>query len=108
MTANPPLERTAAAVYFTCGRASRVRRRGRSTASRYRAAAIQLLPIIFIALLGTAAATIVALVSRKRRRAAAWFGACVVLATCGVLLIQSWNRVMLRVNQIAPATQAAR
>src|SRR5688500_16956092 len=32
---NPPLERTAAAVYFTCGRASRVRRRGRSTASRY-------------------------------------------------------------------------
>jgi hypothetical protein len=29
---NPPLERTAAAVYFTCGRASRVRRRGRSTA----------------------------------------------------------------------------
>ena len=32
---NPPLERTAAAVYFTCGRASRVRRRGRSTAIRY-------------------------------------------------------------------------
>lgn len=32
---NPPLERTAAAVYFTCGRASRVRRRGRSTAFRY-------------------------------------------------------------------------
>src|SRR3954464_14345084 len=29
------LERTAAAVYFTCGRASRVRRRGRSTAFRY-------------------------------------------------------------------------
>src|SRR6059058_4697492 len=34
-TYNPPLERTAAAVYFTCGRASRVRRRGRSTALRY-------------------------------------------------------------------------
>src|SRR5688572_2981229 len=32
---NPPLERTAAAVYFSCGRASLVRRRGRSTASRY-------------------------------------------------------------------------
>src|SRR5579884_2315147 len=32
---NPPLERTAAAAYFTCGRASRVRRRGRSTALRY-------------------------------------------------------------------------
>ena len=32
---NPPLERTAAAVYFTCGRASRVRRRGRSTALRW-------------------------------------------------------------------------
>src|SRR4051794_27141018 len=32
---NPPLERTAAAVYFTCGRASRGRRRGRSTALRY-------------------------------------------------------------------------
>jgi hypothetical protein len=31
---NLPLERTAAAVYFTCGRASRVRRRGRSTALR--------------------------------------------------------------------------
>ena len=31
---NPPLERTAAAVYFTCGRASRVCRRGRSTALR--------------------------------------------------------------------------
>ncbi len=29
------LERTAAAVYFTCGRASHVRRRGRSTALRY-------------------------------------------------------------------------
>jgi len=29
------LERTAAAVYFTCGRASRVRRRRRSTALRY-------------------------------------------------------------------------
>jgi hypothetical protein len=35
MVDNPPLERTAAAVYFTCGRASRVRRRGRSTALRY-------------------------------------------------------------------------
>src|SRR6478609_2471631 len=34
---NTPLERTAAAVYFTCGRASRVRRRGRSTALRYAA-----------------------------------------------------------------------
>jgi uncharacterized protein YtpQ (UPF0354 family) len=33
--ANPPLERTAAAVYVTCGRASRVRRHGRSTALRY-------------------------------------------------------------------------
>src|SRR5262245_1950647 len=32
---NPPLERTAAAVYFVCGRASRVRRRGRSMALRY-------------------------------------------------------------------------
>src|SRR3954463_6964788 len=32
---NTPLERPAAAVYFTCGRASRVRRRGRSTALRY-------------------------------------------------------------------------
>jgi len=32
---NPPLERTAGAVYFTGGRASRVRRRGRSTALRY-------------------------------------------------------------------------
>jgi len=32
---NPPLERTAAAVYFVCGRALRVRRRGRSTALRY-------------------------------------------------------------------------
>jgi len=36
---NPPLERTAAAVYFNCGRASRVRRRGRSTALRYSAEA---------------------------------------------------------------------
>ena len=36
---NPPLERTAAAVYFICGRASRVRRRGRSTAFRYPAEA---------------------------------------------------------------------
>src|SRR3954468_19978686 len=35
MTNNPPLDRTAAAVYFTRGRASRVRRRGRSTALRY-------------------------------------------------------------------------
>jgi len=32
---NPPLERTAAAVYFICGRASRLCRRGRSTARRY-------------------------------------------------------------------------
>ena len=32
---NPPLERTAAAVCFFCGRASRVRRRGRSTAFRW-------------------------------------------------------------------------
>src|SRR6059058_2322583 len=39
-TYNPPLERTAAAVYFTCGRASRGRRRGRSTAFRYPAMAI--------------------------------------------------------------------
>src|SRR3954463_14110979 len=31
---NPPLERTAAAVYFICGWTSRVRRRGRSTALR--------------------------------------------------------------------------
>ena len=31
---NPSLERTAAAVYFTCGRASRVRHHGRSTALR--------------------------------------------------------------------------
>src|SRR4051794_25973219 len=35
MPDNPPLEWTAAAVYFSCGRASRVRRRGRSTALRY-------------------------------------------------------------------------
>src|SRR5688572_24641436 len=35
---NPPLER-AAAVDFSCGRASRVRRRGRSTAPRYAAPA---------------------------------------------------------------------
>src|SRR5205823_6605866 len=35
MTNNPPLERTAAGVYFTGGRASRERRRGRSTAFRY-------------------------------------------------------------------------
>jgi hypothetical protein len=35
------LERTAAAVYFTCGRASRVRRRGRSTAFRYPAVTSQ-------------------------------------------------------------------
>jgi hypothetical protein len=33
--ARNPVERTAAAVDFICGRASRVRRRGRSTASRY-------------------------------------------------------------------------
>jgi hypothetical protein len=32
---NQPLERTAAAVYFTGGRLARVRRRGRSTALRY-------------------------------------------------------------------------
>jgi hypothetical protein len=32
---NPPPKRTAAAVCFTCGRASRVRRRGRSTAFRH-------------------------------------------------------------------------
>jgi TRAP-type C4-dicarboxylate transport system permease small subunit len=75
---------------------------------RYRAAAIQLLPLIFIAALATAAAAVVALVGRKRKRAAAWFGACAVLVACGVLLLQSWNRVMLRVNQMAPATQAAR
>jgi hypothetical protein len=31
---NPPLERTAAAVYLIRGRTSRVRRRGRSTSSR--------------------------------------------------------------------------
>jgi hypothetical protein len=30
-----PAGAAAAAVYFTCGRASRVRRRGRSTALRY-------------------------------------------------------------------------
>src|SRR5438874_2326425 len=36
---NPPLERTAAAVYFSCGRSSRVRRRGRSAALRYAAEA---------------------------------------------------------------------
>jgi hypothetical protein len=35
VTDNPPLERTAAAVYLLCGRASRVCRRGRSTALRY-------------------------------------------------------------------------
>ena len=34
---NPPLERTAAAVYFTCGRASRCRRRGRSRVVRVKA-----------------------------------------------------------------------
>ena len=39
---NPPLERTAAAVYFTCDRASRVRRRGRSTALRYAAGRLRL------------------------------------------------------------------
>src|SRR5439155_7324602 len=38
---NPPLERTAASVYFTRGQASRVRRRGHSTALRYAAEALQ-------------------------------------------------------------------
>ncbi len=37
---NPPLKRTAAAVYFTCRRASRVRRRGRSTGLRYTATTV--------------------------------------------------------------------
>jgi hypothetical protein len=73
-----------------------------------RAATIALFPIIFIAMLVTAAVAIAALVGRKWKRAAVWFGACVVITTCGVLLLQSWNRVMLRVNQMAPATQAAR
>src|SRR5439155_12588373 len=75
---------------------------------RYRAAAIQLLSIIFIAMLGTAAAAIAAIISRRRKLAATWFGACLVVATSGVLLLESWNRVMLRVNQMAPTTQDAR
>jgi len=45
---NPPLERTAAAVYFDCGRASRVRRRGRSTALRYPAMAKRLFNVVAI------------------------------------------------------------
>ena len=73
----------------------------------YRAAAMQLLPIIFIAMLGTAAAAITAFVGRKWKRAAVWFGACFIIATCGFLLIQSWNRVMLKVQHDA-ATRAAR
>jgi hypothetical protein len=40
MPHNPPLERPAAAVYFACGQASRVRRRGRSTALRYPASTL--------------------------------------------------------------------
>ena len=69
---------------------------------------MQFFPIILVCVLATVAASIVALVGRNWGRAAAWFFACVVLATLGVLLLQSWNRVMLRVNRMAPATQVAR
>ena len=69
---------------------------------------IALFPIIFYAMLGTAAVAVVALADRKWKSAVAWAAACIILTACGMLVLRSWNAVMLRVNQITPSTQAVR
>jgi hypothetical protein len=66
-----------------------------------------LIAIIFIAMVATAVAAIVALVGHKCGHAVVWFGACLIAAICGVLFLQHWNRAILRVNQMAAVTQPA-
>jgi hypothetical protein len=74
----------------------------------YRAAAIGLLgPILLVALI-VGIAGVASLVDRKRVRGTVLLGACVFLLACGFLLLQSWNRVMLRVNQTSQPAEAAR
>jgi hypothetical protein len=68
---------------------------------------MRLFGIILIAMLGTAGAGLSALQRRKWKLAAGWLGACAMSVICGVLLLQSWNRVMLRVNQMPPATRVS-
>src|SRR5688572_24732196 len=64
-------------------------------------------PILLVAaIVGIAGVT--SLVNRKRARGIALLGASVFLLACGILLLQSWNRVMMRVNQTSQPAEAAR
>jgi len=53
-------------------------------------------------------AGVASIVNRKRLRGTLLLGACAVLLGCGFLLLQSWNRVMLQVNQTSQPAKAAR
>src|SRR5207248_2576790 len=90
---NPPLERTAAAVYFSWGRASRVRRRGRLTAFRYAAEARAASGgSVYLRMRGQFCSEKVS--GRGVRRLAGWIAGVGVRAGAAMLLVRPspWKR----------------
>jgi hypothetical protein len=68
---------------------------------------MSLLPPILIGMIAAGVATLVALARRRWMESAIWLGVLIVTSTAGVLLLQSWNRVMLKVDADYRARQAA-
>jgi hypothetical protein len=66
--------------------------------SRGDGATIQIFGLILCLFVATVVGAVVSLTRRQWRRAANWTAALIVSATLGVLLLQPWNRVMLKVD----------
>jgi hypothetical protein len=67
---------------------------------------MSLLPPILIAIVVAGISMLVALARRRWRECLIWLGALIAMSTVGVLLLQSWNRVMLKVDADYRARQA--
>lgn len=67
-------------------------------ALRYGATAIPIFQVIFLAIAVAGIGTLISHVQRNWKRSAVWFGVFVVTVVLGLLLLQSWNRVMLKVD----------
>ena len=73
----------------------------------YGAAAIPLFQVMFLAIAVAGIGTLISLARRKWKRSAVWFSAFVVTLVVGVLLLQSWNRAMSKVDADYRAKQLA-
>jgi hypothetical protein len=71
------------------------------------AVAIPIFQFMYVAVIVAAIGTLVALVQRRWKRSAIWLGALIVTTTLAVLLLQSWNRVMTKVDADDRAHEAS-